>query len=230
MTTGSKVFDWVNPDWFNPATWPHDAIASVVGVGTLATAVATLWVSVRMPRETAKGAGSSYRPLMVAELMPPDKPKLPAVLRIANDGNAVARDVEVTFSPPLPEPNLKGYKNRVIDGVQVRKTLMETVHDMFDGRVFSSWTPGREIAVDFWALPRDFTSDSNSAEGVPPRQGLTVKYKDSGGYAYTDEYVLDVAQVMGASWSTTERQTVVTHYPSDWSNRARLNKDNSKEH
>lgn len=100
---------------------------------------------------------------------------------------------------------------------------------MFDGRVFSSWTPGREIAVDFWALPRDFTSDSSSAEGVPPRQGLTVKYKDSGGQSYTEEFVLDVAQVMGASWSTTERQTVVTHYPSDWSNRVRLNKDNSKE-
>lgn len=221
MTTGSKVFDWVNPDWFNPATWPHEAISSVVGVGTLATAVVASWVGVRTLRETAKGVRNSYRPLMVAELMPPDGPKLPAVLRVANDGNTVARDVEVTFSPPLPEPNLKGYKNRVIDGVQVTKTLMETVHDMFDGRVFSSWTPGREIAVDFWALPRDFTSDSNSAEGVPPRQGLTVKYKDSGGYAYTDEYVLDVAQVMGASWSIPESEKVETHYPSAWSNRER---------
>lgn len=228
MTTGSEVFDWINPDWFNPATWSHEAISSVVGVGTLATAIVASSVGVRTLRETAKGVRNSYRPLMVAELMPPDKPKLPAVLRVANDGNTVARDVVVAFNPPLPEPDLDRYKHQVIDGVQVTKTLMETVHDKFDGRVFSSWTPGRETTVDFWALPRDFTSDSNSAEGVPPRQGLTVTYKDPSGHPYTEEFVLDVAQVMGASWSTTERQTVVTHYPSAWSNRERL--DNDREH
>lgn len=230
MTTGSKVFDWVNPDWFNPTTWPHEAISSVVGIGTLATALVGAWVGVKSLRENTKGARNSQRPLMVAELMPPDKPKLPAVLRVANDGNTAARDVVVAFNPPLPEPDLEGYKNRVVDGVQVSKTLMETVHDMFDGRVFSSWPAGQKTTVDFWALPRDFTSDSNSAEGVPPRQGLTLKYKDSGGHSYTEEFVLDVAQVMGASWSTTERETVVTHYPSDWSNRAGLNSDNGKKH
>ena len=227
MTTGSKVFDWVNPDWFNPATWPHEAISSVVGVGALVTSLVGAWVGVKTLRENTKGTRNSQRPLMVAELLPPEQPKFPAVLRVANEGNTVARDVTVTFNPPLPEPDLEGFQNRVIDGVEVAKTLMETIHDMFDGRVFTSWVPGRETTVDFWAPPRGLTSDSCSAEGVPPRQGLTVKYKDIRGRAYADEYVLDIAQVMGSNYSTAERQMVKTHYPSSWSNRARL--DNNEE-
>lgn len=216
------MFDRINPDWFNPTMWPHEAISSVVGVGTLAAAFVGAWVGVKTLRENTKEARDSQRPLMVAELLPPEQPKLPAVLRIANEGNTVARDVTVTFNPPLPEPDLEGFQNRVVDGVQVMKTLMETVHGMFDGRVFSSWVPGRETTVDFWAPPRGLNSDSYSAERVPPRQGLTVKYKDHSGREYTEEFILDVAQVMGASWSTTERRTIVTHYPSSWSNRARL--------
>lgn len=85
-------------------------------VGTLATAVVASWVGVRTLRETAKGVRNSYRPLMVAELMPPDKPKLPAVLRVANDGNTVARDVVVAFNPPFQNPTRKGTKTESSTG------------------------------------------------------------------------------------------------------------------
>lgn len=114
MTTGSEVFGWIYPDWLNPATRPHEAISSVVGVGTLATAVVASWVGVRTLRETAKGVRNSYRPLMVAELMP---------LTSLNSPRCYGLPMTETLSPVMSKwPSIHPSQNPIWKGIKTESS------------------------------------------------------------------------------------------------------------
>lgn len=149
------------------------------------------------------------RPMMVAEIVPPEGTKDEVGLRVTNAGKSVARNVLVEFDPPLPEPDLNRLNQQ--GDATYYATNIEQLNNIFEGRKFLTWTPGMEVTAPYWAPPKTLGLDSGlseSAEGVPAVQKVVVKFQDERGIHYQDTFALDVHTVLGLRFSETEQAKI----------------------
>lgn len=148
------------------------AIATVVGA---AGAVVSLW-------QIRKDSRDRTRPVMVAELRPGVLTST-AELYVRNAGASVAKDVTVTFDPPLP----------VLEGADAERMLTPFLQRRY-AKPIKTFTPGMELD-NIWK------SAGIRDEPVPDDFTVHFNYRDDRGRSYSDEYDLSVGTLQNQTGS-----------------------------
>ena len=139
------------------------AAASVVGIQTF--------------RRNKRDSQSRSRPMVGAELVPDPYANGTAHLVVRNYGPSVARDVRVTFDPPMPEN-------------PVERSMAPFIANRYKDPI-PTLMPGSELR-NVWP----FEDDDDG--GLPERVTVTIESKsaDTGFFGkpdnYRDEFVLDI--------------------------------------
>lgn len=142
------------------------------------------------------------RPVMVAQYERPAGPGQPLEVSVRNIGRTVARDVRISFDPPLPAaapaPAGGGGPGAAAPGPVelVRRTLMDTT--------FETWAPGQKVTVPLWAPHPDGPAAPYSAEGVPRRQRIRFSYRGHDGRRHEESLELNSWIWSGAMVSDDE--------------------------
>lgn len=119
------------------------------------------------------------RPRMNARLSPPRREKGWLMLIVENVGVGTARNVKVSFNPPLPEPNLEKLNSHSSRGENYLKAPVAMVRDKFEDRVFPSWSYGVVTEVPFWVMKFDQkkASDTRDSDRFVNDDGTPMKQK-----------------------------------------------------
>ena len=85
--------------WFNTAR-----VAAIAAVGAAAAAVGGAVAATRSFRQTRRDSRAKSRPMVAAELAAAAHVNGYQMLVVRNHGPSIARDVQVTFDPPIAMP------------------------------------------------------------------------------------------------------------------------------
>jgi hypothetical protein len=155
---------------------PEQYGAFWAGVGALATVAAAI-VAIISLLSIMKDSRDRARPVMVADLRPMTLSRTVSELVVQNVGVGVAKDVRVTFRPPINEEH-----------GQIAAFLARRY-----GGTFPTVAPGRRF-TNIYAQWRGDGSDELQ-EPVPKEFTVKITYKDSRARNYTDEYILTTAML-----------------------------------
>jgi hypothetical protein len=119
-------------DWFFDFLhwWTTARVASAAAIGGVGIAAITGTTAVRTFRHSRRATQRTTRPMMIASLQPSGS-KL-AALVVSNAGPSIARNVRVSFDPPLPEhEKTSGGEPSILPWVRRRYS-----------KSISAWAPG----------------------------------------------------------------------------------------
>lgn len=155
------------------------ASAGVAGAGAAWFAAVN---GVRTFRQTRKDSADRSRPMVAAEFRDALPSRGDLYLVIKNYGPSVARDVQVTFDPPVPDPAPEKADQSIVPFLKTRYA-----------QPISTLTPGAELRnVWYYGIAGPDGSFANS-ESTPDQVTVTIDYKSAdGSRAYSDSYLLDV--------------------------------------
>jgi hypothetical protein len=179
--------DWLGSfaEWWNV----DRALVAINGVLGLA-AVLTAVVAIRSFRQQARDSTARSRPVVVADFIPtPYTTSIALVVR--NYGQSTARNLMVTFDPPLPTAERASDGERSIVPFIVRRY----------SKPITVLPPGRELSNVYYVG----AGESSNAEGVPDQVTVLVTYRDDQQGQYTDVFPLDVDLVRNGTESTGSR-------------------------
>lgn len=182
--------------------WTVERVNAASNVGLLVTAIMTAVLALGSMRQSRAIEVRANRPMMTAEALPPEGAGHPLKFLVTNRGRTVARNVSVSFEPPLPHPDLE--RLNASSDATFFYTPIERINHIYGGRAFDTWTPGMSIAADYWVLPNGSnakTPPSNSAEGIPSSQGVRIQYQDETGKNYNDFFELDIRIAFASTFS-----------------------------
>lgn len=146
-------------------------------VSTVATVITAL-VAVLALRATARDSRDRTRAYVAVDLVPATRSRSSAVLRVRNFGQSVARDVQLTFTPPL-SPRAR---NDTVAPVERR--YRDTIPNL---------SPGQELK-NTWQT----WTDSGTLSSAPERCTVRVTYRSGRARRrLSEQFVLDV-RVIGA--------------------------------
>lgn len=134
------------------------------------------------------------RPMVAAELR--EEPYAPAVqlLVIKNYGPTVARNVTVTFDPPLGDPAPEEMHRSISPFLKRRYA-----------KPISSLVPGQELDNIYFSGEPDSTSGWKNREPHPDQVRVTIALDASDGVRYTDHFDLDVNLIRNRTMVTSSR-------------------------
>lgn len=183
---------WLGMDWINSHS-PAALEAFFAGITAIAAAATGLIASWTLWAAKSDGAARS-RPMMAAELQTAVLTKGTSELVVTNHGASVARNVKVSFDPPLPD----------LDGPEADGKVTPFLFRRYSVPI-PTVTPGM-------ALRNVYSSGSPDSDGVyqndePTSEDFTITfdYEDTRGKQFRDTYRLTV--------ETLRNQTGV--YPSN---------------
>lgn len=156
-------------DWWNDIDWAAGYWAAVGGLSAAITGVVAIWALVHAARDSRERS----RPVMVAEYRVPENPHKVLDFVVRNAGASVARDIEVTFDPPL-EPIGPKQATRPF----LVKRYSEKISNLGPGQELTNVVHADLEAPDESDLPLDVT--------------VTITYKRGRLRRYKDEYRLVV--------------------------------------
>ena len=85
--------------------WTVERVNAASNVGLLVTAIMTAVLALGSMRQSRAIEVRANRPMMTAEALPPEGAGHPLKFLVTNRGRTVARNVSVSFEPPLtPRP------------------------------------------------------------------------------------------------------------------------------
>lgn len=93
--------DWFYDFWH---WWTAARVASAAAVSGAGMAAITGTTAIRTLRHNRRATQRTTRPMMVGTLKPSGKTS--AMLEVTNTGPSIARNVTVSFDPPLPEHDM----------------------------------------------------------------------------------------------------------------------------
>lgn len=142
------------------------------GVSALAAVITSL-VAVFTLGHIRKDSRDATRPMVVAELRDVPLATATMALVVRNVGRSVARNVTITFDPPLPQPE------------DLHGGLVHHVNRRYADPI-PTLTPGTRFE-NIWR----FRGDADRGQEVPAdRVVATAVYEDTRGRSYEDRYVL----------------------------------------
>ncbi len=148
--------------------------------------------------------------MMVATLKPTGK--MTAGISITNAGQSIARNVAVTFDPPLPT------HERSSDG---ENSIIPLLRRRF-AKSIGAWAPGHTVHSEL--LISDGTRDDEgqllNVDGIPRETTIVFVYEDDDANSYTEKMSLDPTLLEGETWSVHKNnkggKEAVTHDGSPW--------------
>lgn len=160
--------------------------------------------SVELQREAVERAN---RPMMTVRYLPPKGVKEGLELEISNVGKSVAQQVQITFDPALPKPDLDLLNNNSKPSATFYHPNIELSSTVFVGRTFRTWVPGQKVTAPFWVQHKNYEvgdREATSAEGIPADQLVHISYQDETGKHYTDTFELDPGIWAGRLFGDTD--------------------------
>ena len=159
---------------------PDQIAAFWTGVGALAAVAASI-VAIATLGALRKDSADRTRPVISAELRPVllvAAPRRALVLR--NGGATPARNVSVTFDPPLPE----------LTGQEAESKMTSSLVRRYSSPI-ATWAPGMELSNLYFVGVSGPGDKWVNDEPVPDKFTVTLRYQDMRGRNYCDEYKLD---------------------------------------
>lgn len=154
-----------------------DWVGSVTAVVVAVSAGATAVVAIRTLRHADRENRSRTRPMVSAELRRIPSVRGSQMLVIKNHGPSVARQVRVTFDPPLPEVTDPG------STVPYLKRRYENPIPVL--------TPGMELDNLYFIGQPAPAGGRQNLEPLPEQALVTITYDGPDGTTYSDPYPLD---------------------------------------
>ena len=161
--------------------------SALFSFGLLVVAAGAAWTGLRSLRQLREDSRSRTRPMMAAELRPAPHSRGIQVLVIRNYGPSVARDVEVTFDPPLP----------YVRPEEEERSIVAALRDRY-AKLLAAVVPGTEydniwfLAVSDGGDPEKFTNKVD----LPASFRVVITYRGDdmapGDEPYSDPFDLKV--------------------------------------
>jgi hypothetical protein len=154
---------------------PAWVTAAAAAAGVLVALVAAI-TGLRSLRQLRADSRERSRPMMAAELRKPPYTRGTQLLVIRNYGPSIARNVEVTFDPPIAEP--------------IPERAAESVSPFITRRYAKPIpvvTPGMELA-NIWFSGRLEGNEWVNFERTPPQFTVTIAYDGPDGFPYKDSF------------------------------------------
>lgn len=177
----SALWSWVTDIWMWFWTWFNDhnggiaAVAALIGIGF------AVWGIVNAKRDSR----DRTRPVVLAEfrLAPDSDTTFDLIVR--NAGQSVARNVRVSFDPPIGEEPEDG------------KRYMSTFLKRRYGGSIPALAPGQELSNIWWSGHAVAGREGLvSEEPTPDEVTVTIAYEDVHGRPYRDQFPLTVDTVL----------------------------------
>jgi hypothetical protein len=159
---------------------PDQVSAFWSGVGAIATVIAA-GIAILTLLAIRRDSRDRSRPVMAADIRPVALSKRISELVVENLGQSVAKNVRVTFDPPLPD--LKGAEATGKVTPYLRRRYENAIPTMPPGRklfnIYAVQAPGPNGALV-------------NAEPTPVDVTVTFEYEDTHGRPYKDSYKLSL--------------------------------------
>lgn len=172
--------------WFNAAR-----VGAAAALGALGLAAISTYVGVGTLRQTRRDSKAKARPTISAELRAVEYTHGAQSLVIRNTGPSIAKDVQVTFDPPIPMPE---NPERLVTPIMLRRY----------SKPIPVMTPGMELDNLYYAAQSG--PDGNTminGEPVPEVVTVIISYSSDDGDRYTDRYPLDVDLLRARTYQTS---------------------------
>lgn len=158
--------------------------AWIAGAAAVISSGAAIWSATngnRTLKRADRDSQARSRPMVAAELR--EEPYATAIqlLVIKNYGSTVARNVTVTFDPPLGDPSPD----------EMHRSLSPFLKRRY-AQPISSLVPGQELDNIYFSGERDSTSGWKNREPHPDQVRVTIELDASDGERYADHFDLDV--------------------------------------
>ncbi|WP_433300415.1 hypothetical protein ACQP2F_03040 [Actinoplanes sp. CA-030573] len=153
--------------------------------------VAAWWAAingVRTLRQTRTDSRNRSRPMVAAELQPVEYSKGMIALVVRNFGPTIARNVRVTFDPPIPDPTNPAQSLTTFLKRRYEKPILTLTPDM---KLSNLWFIGQ--AGDDGRF--------RNTEPTPEQCTVTIACESADGTAYEDKFVIDVALVQAETYA-----------------------------
>ena len=175
--------------------WTTARVASAAAVAGAGMAVITGTTAVRALRHNKDATARTKRPMMVAVLRPTGT--MSAGLVVSNAGPSIARDVKVSFDPPLPaHATTSAGEPSIIPFVRNRYS-----------KSIAAWAPGYTARNEFLILGDDKDEHGRliNEDGIARETDIVFDYQDDDGNHYSERMSLDPTLIEGETWSVNKR-------------------------
>ncbi|WP_432110290.1 hypothetical protein [Streptomyces sp. AA1529] len=169
-----------------------------ISSGAAAAGAGAAWFAsyngVRTLRQTKSDSINRSRPMVAAEFRDAYPATASLYFVVRNYGPSVAKDVEVTFTPPIPDPEPEKAEESIIPFLKERYA-----------RKIATLMPGVELKNVYYTGRAGPDGKFHNWEDVPESFTVTISYEDTDGAKYQDSYDLDVALMQGETRITSSR-------------------------
>ncbi|MGW0251159.1 hypothetical protein ACWDYH_31475 [Nocardia goodfellowii] len=176
------------------------ATAAVVAAGM---AILTGTFAIRTFRHNRKATQRTTRPMMIGTLKMTGEGS--SGIEVTNVGPSIARDVQVTFDPPLPT------HEKTKDGLN---SMLPWIRRRF-AKPVGAWAPGYTVRSEFVSIAKDRKVDEDgislNSDGVLRETVIVFRYRDDDGNKYSDQMSLDPMLLQGETWSEVTRGGKIVH-------------------
>ena len=162
--------------------------AAAAGVGAFAGALAA-GVGIRTFAQTRRDSKARSRPMVAAELRSVPHVRSQSLV-IRNYGPSVARNLKVTFDPPIAQPE---------NPAGLATPFMLVRYE----RPISVMTPGMELDNLYYVGQPGPDGDIVNSEPTPDRVNVVLTYENDAGDDFQDVFELDVDTIRKRTWVTS---------------------------
>lgn len=170
-----------------------EALATVVGAGAALVAAV---VAVQTLRALGQDSLDRTRPVMSVDLEPAVLSDIATDLIVSNIGQSVAKNVRVTFDPPLPQLEGSAASGKVTPYLQRR--YADAIPTM---------GPGKQLRNVYAVNVPDESGRKVNDEPVPDTFNVQFEYEDNRGRAYEDTYSLSLETLRTTTSSSPSSTT-----------------------
>jgi len=170
------------------------AATLAAGIGATSAVVAAFNVR-RTLRQSRRDSKARSRPLVVAELRDHPYADATQLLIVRNYGQSVARNVFVTFEPPIPDP----------------EDPSESVTPFLKRRYakpIAVVAPGVELDNIYFSGRHGDRGAWINAEPKPDETVVTIAYEDDNGNRYSDDFPIDVHLIRNRTYTVSSNDPV----------------------
>ncbi|MFI7123137.1 hypothetical protein [Amycolatopsis sp. NPDC049868] len=178
---GAINVSWLEPAWF---------AASAAGVGGASAAVAA-FNGVRTLRQARRDSKNRSRPMVTAGLENVPYVRGSQKLVIKNHGPSMARNVRVSFDPPIPDPEPEKARQSVTPFLKRRYAVPIPV-----------MPPGLSLENIYYS-GRSVGGQFVNFEPTPDQVVVKISYTDNNGEPYEDEFPLDMMLIRSMTEATS---------------------------
>ncbi|MGW4056853.1 hypothetical protein ACWEGE_01170 [Amycolatopsis sp. NPDC004747] len=171
--------------------------AWIAGGAAVVSSCAAIWSATngnRTLKRSDRDSQARTRPMVAAELREVPYVRGTQILVIKNYGPAVARDVVVTFDPPLPDP-LPDAAHKSL-GVFLKARYEKPVPTL---------VPGMELDNIYFDGIDDHDGGWKNNDPFPDAFTVTISSTAPDGERYTDRFALDVGLIRNRTFATSSR-------------------------